>query len=306
MPSHRYYKTAARIFCYDPDFPMRVHFRLQDATDSHQHEFCECLYVVGGTGMHQSENHAPIPIRRGDIIVIPRGGHHAYTQVDGLEIINLMFDTSRLPPTLMELYSDPAYKHVFLRDHRSGETGDFPMTHLEEPVFQKQETLLRYLLQEETNAGKHCYKLGLFMAVLSHLCEVWQVHADEVNVPLDIPKLTAYLSQHFQQEIYLDDLAKRAGMSRSSLGRHFHAALGVPPIIYLRDLRLRHAAELLLKTDLPLKEIAYQSGFSRMSYFFKSFKDCYGVAPLEYRRQSGATGTTRNARKRSGQQNKTV
>ena len=98
MSNHRYYKTAARIFCYDPDFPMRVHFRLQDTTDSHQHEFCECLYVVGGTGMHQSENHAPIPIRRGDIIVIPRGGHHAYTQVEGLEIINLMFDTSLLPP----------------------------------------------------------------------------------------------------------------------------------------------------------------------------------------------------------------
>ena len=291
MPNHLYYKTAPRIFRYDPDFPLRVHFRLQDATDSHQHEFCECLYAVGGTGMHQSEDHAPIPIRRGDIIVIPRGGHHAYTRVDGLEIINLMFDTSLLPPILMELYSDPVYKHVFLRKYQPGEAEDFPMTHLEEEEFRKQETLLRYLLQEETNAGKHCFKLGLFMAVLSHLCEVWKVHADEITVPLDIPKLTAYLSQHFQQEIYLEDLAKRAGMSRTSLGRHFHAALGMSPMIYLRNLRLRHAAELLLKTELNLKEIAYQSGFTRMSYFFKAFKDCYGVSPLEYRRSSGSGQT---------------
>ena len=235
--------------------------------------------------MHQSENHAQVSIRRGDVLVIPRGGHHAYTQTDRLEIINLMFDTSFLPPILMELYSDPTYKHVFLRDHHPDEAADFPMTHLEEPVFQKQETLLRYLLQEETNAGKHCYKLGLFMAVLSNLCEVWKVHTDEISAPLDIPKLTNYLGQHFQQAIYLDDLAKRAGMSRSSLGRHFHAALGMSPMIYLRNLRLRHAAELLLKTELNLKEIAYQSGFTRMSYFYKTFRDSYGVSPLEYRGQ---------------------
>ena len=281
-----YFKTGARVFRYDPDFPIRVSFERQNTTVSHQHEFCECIYVVNGMGMHQSETHVPIPIHRGDIIVIPRGGHHAYTQVDGLEIINLMFDTSLLPPTLMELYSDPAYKHVFLRDYHLDDTENFPMTHLDEPVFRKQETLLHYLLQEGNNAGKHAYKLGLFMAILSHLCEVWQVHPDAINVPLDIPKLTAYLSQHFQQEIYLEDLAKRAGMSCSTLGRHFHAALGMSPIIYLRNLRLRHAAELLLKTELPLKEIVYQSGFSRMSYFFKAFKDCYGATPLEYRGKS--------------------
>ena len=54
-------------------------------------------------------------------------------------------------------------------------------------------------------------------------------------------------------------------------------------MIYLRNLRLRHAAELLLKTEFSLKEIADQSGFSRMPYFFKAFKECYGVSPLEYR-----------------------
>ena len=125
------------------------------------------------------------------------------------------------------------------------------------------------------------------MAVLSRLCKVWKVRSDENVIPLDIPKLTAYLESNFQQEIYLDDLAKRSGMSRATFLRHFHAALGVTPMIYLRNLRLRHAAELLLRTDLNLKEIADQSGFARMPYFFKSFKDCYGISPLEYRR-SGA------------------
>ena len=285
MSNINYYKTGERIFRFDPEFPLRVKEELpQITTVSHQHEFCECVFVFRGQGMHQSEDHDPVPIRRGNVIVIPPGGHHAYTQVSkDLNIINLMFDTSHLPPVLLELYSDPAYKQIFLRDCSAYPEQNFPMTELDENDFAELETMLHYLARTGSTAGNHCYKLGLFMAVLSRLCELWKVRPDETAVPLDIPKLTAYLEQHFQQEIYLDDLARRAGMSRATLLRHFRAALGVTPMIYLRNLRLRHAAELLLKTEVSLKEIADQSGFSRMPYFFKAFKSCYGVSPLEYR-----------------------
>jgi len=285
MANYLYYKTGERIFRFDPEFPLRVKEELpQTVTVVHHHEFCECIFVFRGEGMHQSEDHDPVPIRRGNVIVIPPGGHHAYTQVSkDLNIINLMFDTSHLPPVLLELYSDPAYKHIFLRDCTTYSGQDFPMTELAENDFAELETMLHYLARTGSTAGNHCYKLGLFMAVLSRLCELWKVRPDETAVPLDIPKLTAYMEQHFQKEIYLDELAKRSGMSRATLLRHFRAALGVTPMIYLRNLRLRHAAELLLKTDFSLKEIADRSGFARMPYFFKSFKDCYGVSPLEYR-----------------------
>ena len=273
------------VFQVDPGFPLRVKEELpQVVTFRHRHEFCECIFVFRGQGMHQSGNHEPVPIRRGNVIVIPPGGHHAYTQASkDLNIINLMFDTSHLPPVLLELYSDPAYKQIFLRDCTAFPDQDFPMTKLAENDFAELETMLHSLARTGSTAGNHCYKLGLFMAVLSRLCELWKVRPDETTVPLDIPKLTAYLDGHFQQEIYLDDLAKRAGMSRATLLRHFRAALGVTPMIYLRKLRLRHAAELLLKTEFSLKEIADQSGFARMPYFFKAFKECYGVSPLEYR-----------------------
>ena len=285
MPNKNYYKTQERIFRFDPEFPLRVIQQLpQITTVSHQHEFCECIFVTRGCGKHQSEDHASVPIRRGDVLVIPPGGHHAYTQASkDLNIINLMFDTSHLPPVLLELYYDPAYKQIFLRDSAAFPEQDFPMTKLAENDFAELETMLHSLARTGSTAGNHCYKLGLFMAVLSRLCELWKVRPDETAVPLDIPKLTAYLESNFQQEIYLDDLAKRSGMSRATLLRHFRAALGVTPMIYLRNLRLRHAAELLLKTEFSLKEIADQSGFFRMPYFFKAFKDCYGVSPLEYR-----------------------
>ena len=158
------------------------------------------------------------------------------------------------------------------------------MTRLDDEVFGELETMLLHLVRTGETAGDHCYKLGLFMAILSRLCQVWQVRPSEITVPLDIPKLTAYLERNFQRPIYLDDLAKRSGMSRATLLRHFRSALGATPMIYLRNLRLRHAAELLLKTDLDLKEIADQSGFQSVIYFFRAFKKEFGCAPLAFRK----------------------
>lgn len=285
--SYDYNKTQDRVFRGDPNFPLRVKLELpQVVTVRHQHEYCECIFVTRGRGRHQSQDHEPVPIRRGDVIVIPVGGSHAYTNASkDLHIINLMFDTSRLPPILMDLYSTPTYKQIFLRDHAGFHSQDFPMTHLPPPVFAELESMLMGLARTAGAAGSYCYKLGLFMAVLGRLCEAWKVRTEESPVPLDIPRLTAYLDQHFQQDVYLDELAQRAGMSRATLLRHFRAALGVTPMIYLRNLRLRHAAELLIKTDLNLKDIADQSGFTRMPYFFKVFKDCYGMSPLAYRQE---------------------
>ena len=62
--------------------------------------------------------------------------------------------------------------------------------------------------------------------------------------------------------------------------------MGVTPMVYLRNLRLRHAAELLLHSDLGLQEIAEMSGFSRMPYFHRAFRSCYGTSPGEYRKNN--------------------
>jgi AraC-like DNA-binding protein len=279
-------KTIERVFEGDLHFPLKARLEdPQEVTVSHVHDFCECIFVISGSGMHQTENNPPVTVQRGDVLFIPVGGHHAYTRSDALVVCNLLFHARHLPSVLLELYSNPVYKQVFLKKFSDDGTQDFPMTHIEENVFCELENMLRCMAEDNIKTGNHCYKLGLFMAVLSRLCDVWKTCSDEGSVPLDIPKLTAYLEHHFQQKIYLDELTKLAGMSRATLMRHFHAALGVTPMIYLRNLRLRHAAELLLETDLSLKEIADQSGFISMPYFFRIFKSCYGEPPQEYRRR---------------------
>jgi AraC family transcriptional activator of mtrCDE len=81
----------------------------------------------------------------------------------------------------------------------------------------------------------------------------------------------------------LPKLAAAAGMSRSAFALRFGATFGQPPMAFLRDLRLRHAARLLQATNLPIPAIAESVGYTSRSYFARSFRTLYGIEPRRFR-----------------------
>ncbi|TAL95923.1 MAG: AraC family transcriptional regulator [Rhodanobacter sp.] len=81
----------------------------------------------------------------------------------------------------------------------------------------------------------------------------------------------------------LKSLAQTAGMSRSAFAERFTTAFGCPAIAFLREIRLRRAARQLEATDLSVKVLAAASGFRSRSYFWRAFKEFYGVDPSHYR-----------------------
>ena len=81
----------------------------------------------------------------------------------------------------------------------------------------------------------------------------------------------------------LDRLAKHVGLSRTALATKFHDAVGLPPMRYLTELRLRRAAEHLVSGRLTLFEVARRAGYASDSAFAKAFKRRFGSAPGAYR-----------------------
>ncbi len=88
-------------------------------------------------------------------------------------------------------------------------------------------------------------------------------------------------------DISVDDMVTRLSMSRSSLNRKIKSLTGLTPAEFLRESRLSHAAMLLLTTELPVKEIAFECGFSDLNYFGKCFKASRSVTPSAYRKSGG-------------------
>lgn len=79
-------------------------------------------------------------------------------------------------------------------------------------------------------------------------------------------------------------LASIAGMSRSAFAREFSHAFAMSPMEFVAKTRLHQAAEMLRSTNMPVKVIAANIGFSSRSHFSRAFRDGYGADPSSYRR----------------------
>lgn len=78
-------------------------------------------------------------------------------------------------------------------------------------------------------------------------------------------------------------LAGRMGMGGSVFSRWFRRAVGKPCVVYLAELRVGQACELLLSTERSVLDIAFSSGFRNLANFNRWFRRVKGVSPTEYR-----------------------
>jgi len=280
------FKPNQWIFRGTPEFPVYAAIMdPQTVTQRHSHECTECVFVVRGGGTHQSGTRPGVRIGRGDILIIPPGGRHAYLEADAeLSVINLLFDGVRLPPILLDLYSKPAFRALFPRDASRYADRDFALLHPGKAEFDRLEFFARAMAECGRESPDHCRKLGFFMILLSFLVDVaGDGPHDVLRAGLDVRRIADYLQNSFHRPVYLEELAFRASMSKATLLRHFKGQFGMTPMAYLQRIRLRHAAELLSGSELSVKEVAEASGFPTEAYFFRAFKKNYGVSPVRFR-----------------------
>jgi len=85
------------------------------------------------------------------------------------------------------------------------------------------------------------------------------------------------------EPLEVDDLARRAGLSRAHFSREFRRAFGETPHAYLLTRRLERAAALLRMTDRSISDICFSVGLRSVGSFTTSFTQTFGVSPAAYR-----------------------
>lgn len=78
-------------------------------------------------------------------------------------------------------------------------------------------------------------------------------------------------------------LAAVSGVSEAHFARSFKKAFGLPPHRYLLSRRIERAKALLRDTDLPIIDIAFQTGWDSLGTFGRTFQDITGESPTELR-----------------------
>ena len=119
------------------------------------------------------------------------------------------------------------------------------------------------------------------------------------TIPPAYRRLIRYMENNYMYKLSLDDLADQFHISKYHLSREFRKYTGYSPGEYLIMLRIQHASILLAQSELSVKTIAAQAGFSNMSNFIGQIKKRTGMTPsahfrvrvgIRVRRKMGGLG----------------
>jgi AraC family transcriptional activator FtrA len=94
----------------------------------------------------------------------------------------------------------------------------------------------------------------------------------------------AWLQEHLDEPVTVEDLADRSAMSPRTFARRFLAATGTTPYRWLLRQRIQLAQRLLETTELPVDQVARSSGFSTAANLRKHFSRIVRTSPQAYRR----------------------
>lgn len=101
------------------------------------------------------------------------------------------------------------------------------------------------------------------------------------------PRIEAVLSQlerEYSKPLTIGQFAQRAGLSPFRIEHLFRVQTGLTFRAKLREIRLTAARGMLADWKLPVKQIAFPSGYTSVSTFSRNFKNRFGKAPSAYRR----------------------
>lgn len=143
------------------------------------------------------------------------------------------------------------------------------------------------------DAASDLYLNALLVSLLYNVADCYEETLPKNPVYKYVRDAVKIINSEYRNEIDLEELCQRVGISQIYLRKLFNAALGMSTAKYINDLRIRKAQELLRSTGWTVKRIAEQTGFKTTQNFAKLFKKHTGVTPMYYKKY---TDTNRWAR----------
>ena len=136
------------------------------------------------------------------------------------------------------------------------------------------------------NTACYGYILRIYSVLGQHYLLNPRILQRDSSHSVDSQVITAtmgYINTHFREELSLDDVAEFAGFSRYYFSRSFKKQTGYSFKDYLCQKRLQVAMDLLIRSNIPMREVAIESGFGSVATFNRVFREKKGCTPTQYR-----------------------
>lgn len=238
---------------------------------SHRHSFFELEFLVNGK-LIQTINGKSFQFEPGDCTILSPGDYHSLEIISPVEILNLSFTEAILSYEQLKMI---IIDKAFLFFH-------FTKSHMEIV-----EELFQLCLKESQMANEDLSCLKMMVQCLLNkvmtCAELCKGYSAKSRIDSPLQNAVFYLHSHFRDSPSLSQIAKIAHYNNSYFSAVFHSEFGMPYSEYLARIKIDYAKQLLLSSDLEIKKIAQQSGFSSESAFLKTFKKITGTTPSKFR-----------------------
>ena len=286
-------KAPRYIYTVDYIFPNQFQsasafVKRNDETGFHVQEFYEICVISKGEGYHVIGD-SVVKAKKGDVFIVPPGRRHAIrggrtVDVHYIHLSPKFFeqylDTMTKLPTFLSLFeieplmrvSGNTYRHLYLDEGPLKEVTDL----IESLEYKWQYDPTSKLIVE-----------GYMIVILTIFCREYEklqtIVGKNANNDKFFMDTISYVIKNFNKRLTIDELARSAGLSRTSFIKRFSETAGKSPKQFIMHQRISASKKLLLNSDRSISKIAEDCGFYDASHFIKAFTSITGMSPVAYR-----------------------
>lgn len=194
--------------------------------------------------------------------------------INGIELckrIKNNIEISHIPVILLTAHNDIEFEK---QGYKEGADAYISKPFLWEILLSRIKNLMNQALERKKTFGKKA-----------------EINPDQITISkvdeLFLTKIITLVEKNLDNAEYsVEDFSQDMCMSRANLYRKINSITGLTPSEFMRNIRLKKAAELIKEGIYPVVVIAEKVGFNTHSYFTKSFREMFGMPPIDYQKKA--------------------
>lgn len=248
---------------------------------THGHEFLELTYVTAGKVLHTLDGQEQV-LGAGDYFIVDYGSRHSYRAVgpSGYSNMDCLFLPELLDPALKGTVSLRVVLDHYLLHYNFRALTQNP-SHMVFHDANGHILSLLHRMQEECAQQApgykellRCYLIEILLLTMRRLDDASSAAAGNDVCGF----LSAYVRDHYMEQISLQDLAGRLNYSLSYVSRMFKNGMGVSFLTYLQHYRVSEGCRLLASSDRTIEEVAAMVGYKDAKFFASLIRRFRGSA----------------------------
>lgn len=218
-------------------------------------------------------------------------------QIHGRKAEDIEFDSAALRKMILQKDQDSAQNYLedLFINHVKKEAAVDDLYHvclkaaiLLQEIKEEYQLLNKENMQNLTEMIDRIFKaedlFSIRAVLMGEIVEIiYYLHEDNSQYTPVVKQIMSEVQQNYKEDMNLKTLSYKYHMNASYLGQIFQKEVGCSFAQYLSNIKNSIAKDMILNTNMRINDIAREVGYPDTSYFYRKFKQCYGVSPASLR-----------------------